>query len=215
VDARLPAVLVLTDRHMAAAAGHTLPRLVLALAGLDVAVLLREKDLPSEPRAALAREVADAASRAGIVLLVASSVELAQRIGASGVHLAAADPPGPRGLVGRSCHDARELAAAGTERVDYVTLSPVFPTASKPGHGPPLGLAGLGHLAREATVPVYALGGVVPGRAAECVAAGAYGVAALGSVMRAPAPATVAAALADEVRAGRTRSRESAFRLRD
>lgn len=197
--ARLPAVLVLTDRRMAAAAGHSLPGLVASLAGLDIAVVLREKDLPPGERAAIAREVADAASRAGLLLLVSSSPELALRIGADGVHLAAADPPASCGLVGRSCHDERELAAANAERVDYVSLSPVFPTPSKPGHGPALGPAGLARLARAARMPVYALGGVRPGRAAECIEAGARGVAALGVVMGAPDPAALVAELAGEV----------------
>src|SRR5512134_2049318 len=98
--ARLPAVLVLTDRRMAAAAGHSLPGLVASLAGLDAAVVLREKDLPLEERAALAREVADGARQAGVLILVSSSAELALRVGADGVHLAAADPPAACGIVG-------------------------------------------------------------------------------------------------------------------
>jgi thiamine-phosphate pyrophosphorylase len=77
---------------------------------------------------------------------------------------------------------------------DYVTVSPVFPTATKPGYGPALGAAGAAALA--GTVPWLPLGGVdSPDRARECAAAGAAGVAVLGAVMRADDPAAVAASL--------------------
>lgn len=191
---------MLTDRHVAAAAGHSLPGLVASLAGLDVAVVLREKDLPRAERAALGREVAAAARGARVLLIVASSAELALELGAAGVHLAAADAPASCGVVGRSCHDARELELATAGGVDYVTLSPVFPTPTKPGHGPALGLAGLERLALGTHLPVYALGGIEPGRAAACRGAGAHGVALLGAAMRAPAPAQVIAEILEELR---------------
>ena len=112
------------------------------------------------------------------------------------MHLAASDPL-PRGplagrLIGRSCHDAAEVARLSIE--DYATVSPVFPTVTKPGYGPALGAAGAAALA--GAVPWLALGGIdTPDRAAACAAAGAAGVAVLGAVMRARDPAAVAASL--------------------
>jgi thiamine-phosphate pyrophosphorylase len=88
-------------------------------------------------------------------------------------------------VVGRSCHSAAELAAAAAEGCDYATLSPIFPSASKPGYGPALGVDAL----RDAPLPVYALGGVDPTNARTCVEAGAVGVAVMGYVMRAADPA--------------------------
>lgn len=95
---------------------------------------------------------------------------------------------GPDALVGVSCHSRAEAAAAGAAGADYVTLSPVFATASKPGYGPALGPDGLAHAARESPLPVIALGGVDPGNVADCLAAGAAGVAVMGAVMRALDP---------------------------
>ena len=201
--AHLPRLLVLTDRRLAAQAGHSLPALVSTLSGLDVAVVLREKDLPAAERAALGREIAAAARDAGVPLLVASSVDLALELGAAGVHLAAADAPASGGFVGRSCHDASELAHAAAEGADYATLSPVFVTESKPGYGPALGLDALARLVRGAQLPVYALGGIGRGRASACVEAGARGVALCGAVMRAREPAAFLTDLLEELR-GRT-----------
>ena len=47
----------------------------------------------------------------------------------------------PHGLIGVSAHSPPEAAAQLASGADYVTLSPIFPTASKPGYGPTLGLA--------------------------------------------------------------------------
>jgi len=156
-------------------------------------VVLREKDLPDDERAALAARLHAVLAPAGARLLLAGRTP-----GPDGQHLAAADPwPAvPRGLVGRSCHDADELGRAAAEGAAYATLSPVFATRSKPGYGPPLGLDRLRDLCAGAGLPVYALGGVeTPEQARACVEAGAAGVAVMGAVMRADDPARVAAGL--------------------
>lgn len=90
------------------------------------------------------------------------------------------------------CHSVAEVqAAAGSH---FVTISPVAPTASKPGYGPPLGVEGVGSaVAAAGTMPVFALGGVTPANAAEFLAAGAHGVAVMGPVQRAEDPANVIA----------------------
>lgn len=201
----LPPMLVLTDRRQASAAGHTLSSVVRRAVEAGVrAVILREKDLPAAERAVLAGELrrrvlvpADGA------LLVASDASLASKIGATGVHLSGGDPPvsgSGRLLVGRSCHDAQELDRAMVEGCAYATVSPVFETSSKPGYGPPLGLDGLRELCQRATIPVYALGGIGPGRAGACLRAGATGVAVMGAVMGAADPGAVVRSLLEETR---------------
>ena len=78
---------------------------------------------------------------------------------------------------------------------DYVTLSPVYSTQTKPGYGPALAPARASALAGE--VPWLALGGIdTPVRAAACAAAGARGVAVMGAVMRATDPERVSRELA-------------------
>ncbi|SEP13470.1 thiamine phosphate synthase [Trujillonella endophytica] len=178
----LPGLLVLTDRTQAAA---PLPEVVAAAVDAGArAVVLREKDLPPPERAALADALAAVLAPVGGLLVVAGPPGPAGR---TAVHLAAADPfPRPRpALVGRSCHSADEVDRAAAEGCDWVLVSPVFPTPSKPGYGPALGPAGLARLVRGAP-PVHALGGVTPGDVADCLRAGAAGVAVMGPVMRDP-----------------------------
>jgi thiamine-phosphate pyrophosphorylase len=180
----LPRLLLLTDRRQATRPLGEVIRS--AIDGGARAVVLREKDLPQRERARLAAELRPLLADVHGSLLVASDTSIA----ADGVHLAADDPlPRVRPpIVGRSCHDAREVRGATAERLDHVTLSPVATTASKPGHGPALGHAGLQRLCAATAVPVYALGGVNAGNARSWLAAGAYGVAVMGAVMRADRP---------------------------
>ncbi|MDG4828463.1 thiamine phosphate synthase [Solwaraspora sp. WMMD1047] len=205
-------LLLVTDRSQAR---RSLTSQVAAVVRAGVRwVLLRERDLPGDRRRALADRLRTILDPVGGRLIVAGPDPL----GGTAVHLPApalggppalAGQPGLGGglLVGRSCHDATELARVTTE--DYVTLSPVFASRSKPGYGPALGPAGLAELSGRSRVPVLALGGVeTPERVAACVAAGAAGVAVMGALMRADDPGGLARTLlaaADQARPSRRR----------
>ncbi|HWH34283.1 MAG TPA: thiamine phosphate synthase [Acidimicrobiales bacterium] len=192
------ALMVLTDRHQVDGRG-LVATVVAAVAGGGRMVVLREKDLSPSEREELGRRLVGVLAPVGGSLIVAGpDVALARRLGAAGVHLAAADPfPHDRtGLaVGRSCHDGTGVVAAAAEGVDYVTLSPVFSSASKPGYGPALGLGRLAEVARAVPLAVVALGGIGAREAGACLAAGAAGVAVMGAVMAADDPAAATRAL--------------------
>ncbi|MBI2706010.1 MAG: thiamine phosphate synthase [Actinobacteria bacterium] len=194
----LPPLLVLTDRALCA------PRplvdvITAAVEGGARALVLREKDLPRAPRAVLADQLRPILHDVGGLFLVASD----PAIESDGVHLAAADPfPDPRpSIVGRSCHSLEDVQAAEAEGCDYVTLSPVFASISKPGHKPTngdsAGVAGLPSITRATNIPIYALGGVDEQNASDAIRAGAGGLAVIGSVMGSGDPRASAKALAD------------------
>ncbi|GIG89640.1 thiamine phosphate synthase [Plantactinospora endophytica] len=177
-------IVVVTDRWQAARPLDQVVRA--AVDGGARWVLLRERDLPRPERLELALRLRAILAPVHGTLLVAGPDPL----DGEAVHLPAAGPypPPPLPLVGRSCHDLAELGRLSTE--DYVTLSPVFPSPSKPGYGPPLGPAGLAELVARSPVPVVALGGVgTPEQVDACLAAGAAGVAVMGAVMRSDDPA--------------------------
>nr|WP_279357111.1 thiamine phosphate synthase [Methylobacterium indicum] len=187
----LPArLLIVTDRHGCPEPLET--RVAACLAAGARWIWLRDRDLPAPERAALAENLAAQVARVGGALTIGRDVELAAQVGAAGVQLgdAAAVAPararlGRGALLGVSAHSLAEVRAAREVGADYVTLSPIFLTASKPGYGPALGLAALGEAA--ALMPVVALGGIDPTTAPSCRAAGAAAVAVMGAVMRAKA----------------------------
>ncbi len=81
-------------------------------------------------------------------------------------------------LYGQSCHSVSELKQAVSSGADYVFFSPIFPTSSHPD-ALPVGLEKLAAFCTCSPVPVYALGGITNENEAACVAAGAYGIAAI------------------------------------
>jgi len=122
---------------------------------------------------------------AGARLLIHADWELAEAVGADGVHLTAAQlrrlverPLPPGRLIGASCHDAAELARAEALGIDFAVLGPVLPTASHPG-APHLGWERFAALVERARIPVYALGGLRPDLLDTAWHRGAQGVAGI------------------------------------
>jgi len=185
-------LLAVTDRH-----GHARPlaeTVRAVLAGGGRWIWFRDRDLPADERRRLGEAVAREVRAAGGCLTVGGDPDLAVALGAGGVHLpsgasiaAARDRLGGVRL-GISAHSLREVEAAALAGADYVTLSPIFPTASKPGYGPALGPEAI-RAARGFGLPIVALGGVGAGTLALCREAGAAGFAVMGGVMRAEDPA--------------------------
>jgi thiamine-phosphate pyrophosphorylase len=92
-------------------------------------------------------------------------------------------------LVGRSTHTIEGARHAARGGADFVTFGPVYDTASKRGHGSPQGVERLREVCAAVPVPVFAIGGVTVDRIAECLQAGARGVAMIGAVWDDPDPA--------------------------
>src|SRR5690606_1116820 len=113
-----------------------------------------------------ARDLAALVGAAGGVFLVNDRADLALALDADGVHRPGTGLPfevlrrllGPVMLIGASCHDLDEAVQAARAGADFVTLSPIFVTDSKPGYGPALGLEALARVCASVEVPVYALG---------------------------------------------------------
>ncbi|MCJ2015819.1 thiamine phosphate synthase [Methylobacterium sp. J-076] len=188
-------LLAVTDRH-----GHARPladTVRAVLAGGGRWIWFRDRDLPADERLRLGEAVAAEVRAAGGILTVGGDIALAVALGADGIHLRggsdavaqARDRLGG-GVIGVSAHSLSDVEAAAAAGADYVTLSPIYPTASKPGYGPALGPGGIA-AARACGVPVVALGGIGMTSLAACRGAGAAGFAAMGSVMRAGDPAEV------------------------
>ncbi|HXH04593.1 MAG TPA: Nudix family hydrolase, partial [Candidatus Competibacteraceae bacterium] len=147
-------------------------------------VQLRAPGLAQAELLALYRE-AQALTRAhGARLLLNGTPEQAQAVSADGLHLssmrlrALERRPALAGWLGASCHDAAELAHACRIGVDFAVLGPVLPTASHPG-APTLGWSGLQALTEQATLPVYALGGLRRTDLETAWRHGAQGIAAI------------------------------------
>jgi len=169
-------------------------------------VLLREHALNrTDPDAFfdLATDLAGLCREAQAALFISRNTLVATAARAQGVHLRAKADPwlvrrflGEGSIIGQSCHSKGEAVRAEQNGVDYLTLSPIFMTQSKPDTRKPLGLATLQEIAALLPLPVIALGGMTPERAKACLDSGAAGIAVMGDLMRAT---DVAARMAEYV----------------
>ncbi len=157
------------------------------------AIQFREKDLSDVEFINLAKPTAKLCRTYAAQLFINSRTAIAAELGANGVHLpgdsASVEKVVPQSdnrlIVGCSVHSRDEARTRELEGADFLTYSPIFPTASKPGYGPAVGLEKLRKVAASVEIPVFALGGITPERVPECIGAGAHGVAVMSSVMSA------------------------------
>lgn len=153
-------------------------------------VQLRVFDLADAEMARLGSEVCRRCHACGGRVLVNGPVELADTIGADGLHLpgrlldrVATRPVSRDRLLAVSCHDPVQLARAEALGADYAVLSPVLPTPSHPD-AEPIGWDGFAATVEQASIPVYALGGMRSDLLATAWTHGAQGIAGIRGLWR-------------------------------
>jgi thiamine-phosphate pyrophosphorylase len=183
-----PPILVITDRRQCP------EPLEIRAASLFQAgcrfLSLREKDIAREERRALLEKLVAIGRSFGAEVGVHDDTAAARSCG-SALHLpsdgdlvAARRLLGPHATIGQSCHNETEIAAAGTGGADYVTVGPIFATASKPGYAP---LIDIGGTISGFALPILALGGITTSTLPN-LPTGFAGVAVMGQAMIAPDP---------------------------
>ncbi len=196
----LPRLHAVTDAEVLAAPDFGVRAAAIAAAGSAVALHARDRAAGGAALARAAGRLLALARPAEAAVFVSGRPDVAAALGAQGVQLAAEDlSPAdarrllPAGWIGRSVHTEAEARVAVDEGADYLLVGNVYQTASHPGR-PAAGL-GLVRAAAGLGRPVIAIGGIDAARAAEVRRAGAWGVAAIAALWRAPDPAAAALAL--------------------
>jgi 8-oxo-dGTP diphosphatase len=152
--------------------------------GADL-VQLRASELGPSDYASLARAATDLCHRQRARIILNAAPELVRDVGADGVHLSNARLSSSAGrllpqeyLVGASCHDEASIRMASRHGLDYIVLGPVQATPSHPS-APPLGWDGFKRLTSCSTLPVYAVGGMLPEYLERVRSLGGHGIAAI------------------------------------
>jgi thiamine-phosphate pyrophosphorylase len=116
--------------------------------------------------------------------VVNDDAEAAVALAADGVHLGQSDVGAELALaagliLGLSASTVEEAIEAEKNGAAYIGAGPVWATPSKTDAAPAIGLDGLAAICAAVSIPVVAIGSVDASNAADCIRAGAAGVAVI------------------------------------
>ena len=148
-------------------------------------IQLRAKTLERDALIEVASRAQALAKRANAKILLNGHVDIVEMLRLDGVHLPAADVAALRArpvdrsfLFGVSCHGDEEIARAISFDADFAVLGPVNPTRSHTQQ-PAIGWERFEALVRDASLPVYALGGMEDSDLPRALTSRAQGIAAI------------------------------------
>jgi thiamine-phosphate pyrophosphorylase len=154
------------------------------------AVLIQYRDKNPVDALFLARELVAICHRQNVPLLINDNIELAVEVGADGVHLGRDDGDsakarkylGSEAIIGVSCYDFVEKGLIAQDQgASYVAFGRFFPSSSKP-LALPAAVATLQKAKQSLSIPIVAIGGILPENGAQLLAAGADLLAVIGGV---------------------------------
>ncbi|MEI6544825.1 MAG: thiamine phosphate synthase [Methylococcales bacterium] len=161
---------------------------IAAIKGGAVVVQYRDKN-PSDA-IYLASELLKVCHRSNVPLLINDDVELAAKIGADGVHIGKEDGAiakarsrlGKKAIIGVSCYNFVDQAVdAERQGATYVAFGRFFPSTSKP-LAAPAQLETLRQARLKVSVPIVAIGGILPDNGGQLLTAGADLLAVIGGL---------------------------------
>ncbi len=154
------------------------------------AVVVQYRDKNPLDAVALATELVRVCHHYNVPLLINDDVELAIKVGADGVHIGKEDGAiahartrlGAEAIIGASCYNSVEQALeAQAQGATYVAFGRFFPSNSKP-LAAPAELSTLQAAKLKVSVPMVAIGGILPENAGPLLAAGADLLAVIGGL---------------------------------
>ena len=197
---------LVTDRSLSL--GRPLEEIVdAAVRGGVSAVQLREKTASTAEFVSFALRLHARLKPNRIPLIINDRVDIALASGADGVHLGQDDMPygearrllGPRAIIGLSVETEDQALEAEPLDVDYLGVSPIFPTPTKTDTKTPWGLEGLRRLRERSRHSLIAIGGINAANARVVIEAGADGLAVVSAICSAADPERAARSLRDIV----------------
>ena len=190
---------LVTDRRLAG--GRTTLQIVTAaVQGGATVVQLREKDCSTRDFIEQALSIHEFLTARGVPLIINDRVDVAQAVGADGVHLGQTDMPlemakgilADSMIIGISAESLQDAIEAEKGGADYLGVSPIYATPTKTDTAPPLGLEGLLEIRKAVRLPLVAIGGLNRDNATDVIRNGADGVAVVSAIVAADDPEAAA-----------------------
>lgn len=127
------------------------------------------------------------------LFLINDRLDIALAVEADGVHLGQTDMPCPQArkllgsakVIGVTVHNMAEALQAESDGADYLGVSPIFQTSTKPDAGKPAGIRLIEEIRGQVQIPLVAIGGINHSNAPQVIQAGADALCAISSVVAA------------------------------
>lgn len=178
-----------------------------ATSGGATLVQLREKEASTREFYQEGLKIKEYLEAAHIPLIINDRIDIALALDADGIHLGQEDMPvdvarkilGPHKIIGASAFTTKEAVAAESMGADYLGLSPIFVTKTKPELVGEIGIQGISFFKREVDIPLVGIGSLDKSNAYEAVRAGLDGVAVVSAICSQEDPRAAAQALKEEI----------------
>ena len=178
-----------------------------AVEGGATLVQFREKQASAKEFYHEGQKIRDYLKFKHIPMIVNDRVDLALALDADGVHLGQDDIPvdvarrilGPQKIIGASVFTLEEAKIAELLGADYLGLSPIFVTETKPELVRQIGIEGIPSLRDAVRIPLVGIGSISESNAYEAVKAGLDGVAVVSAICSREDPKAAAEAIKAEV----------------
>ena len=166
-------------------------------------VQLREKDITTRLFIEEARAIKKTLKPHNVPLIINDRIDVALACGAEGVHIGQDDMPytiarklmGPSAIIGLSVENWEDVEESQSLDVDYIGVSPIFPTPTKTDTKGAWGLEGLAKIKAFSRHPLVAIGGINESNAKEVIFAGADCIAIVSAICAAANPASATRSL--------------------
>jgi len=186
---------LVTDRGLSRGR-RTLDIVKAAVKGGVTCVQLREKACGTREFIDQALSIKDFLKSRQIPLIINDRLDVAQAVGADGVHLGQSDMPFSMAkkiaredmVIGISAESLADAVHAEKEGADYIGVSPIYKTPTKTDTAPPLGLSGLSEIRKAVNIPLVGIGGLNAANCGQVIENGADGVAVVSAIVAADDP---------------------------
>jgi thiamine-phosphate pyrophosphorylase len=157
---------------------------------LGGAVVIQCRNKKPQDALVLAKELVKLCHQYDVPLIINDDIELAARVAADGVHLGSEDGTvaearerlGNKAIIGVSCYNSVAKAIAAEQQgANYVAFGRFFPSSSKP-LASPAEINTLSQAKQVLTIPIVAIGGILPENGTQLLDAGADLLAVIGGL---------------------------------
>ena len=195
-DVKKLALYLVTDRQYCASLADFHEGVIAAVKGGVTAVQIREKTADFRSYFDLAASIKPLLDQHNIPLIINDDPVVAKAVGSQWLHLGQKDCPvgmareilGKNAIIGLSVETLDQAYAALKQDVDYIAISPILASNSRPDLTSPWGLEKAKYFCSQTDIPIVAIGGIKRHNVQQILDCGVSGVCVISDILHQPDP---------------------------